>query len=176
MNVGAGDIGGAQEQLDEKGATMKRKFATLVRTALTRLIMFVVTGCGRSRRAPSTSRLFLAGLLVASLGFLGTAAAQLQDQLSQPRRQSQRLQSVRRIPIEPHRTGGALQTNVDPQCNSPLVSYFGGPVISNTQIVGVYWNSNVNAAAQPGRPGFFEGITDSTYYDSLSEYSTNVES
>src|SRR5271154_3003516 len=131
---------------------MKRKFATLVGTAPTRHIIFALNGCRRSRWAPSTSRLFFAGLLVALLGFFGTAAAQLQDQLSQPRGQSQRLQSVRRIPIEPHHPRGAFQPNVDPQCEAPLVSYFGGPVISNAQIVVVYWNSNVNAAAQAGIP------------------------
>lgn len=74
------------------------------------------------------------------------------------------------------RTPGSAHSNVTAQCESPEVIYFGGPVISNVQIVVVYWNSSVNSAAQTGMPGFFQGITDSTYYDSLSEYSTNVAS
>jgi hypothetical protein len=56
------------------------------------------------------------------------------------------------------------------------VVYFGGPVISNAQIVVVDWNSNVNTSTQAALPTFFEGITNSTFYDELSEYSTNVES
>jgi len=138
--------------------------------------MVPLTLCRRFRVSLSASRLFLACLLIALLGLFSTAAAQLQDQLSQPRQQSRRLQSVRGIHIKRNRPAGAVQPNAEPQCNSPDVSYFGGPVISNAQIVVVYWNSNVNAAAQAGLPGFFKGITDSIYYDSLSEYSTNVES
>jgi hypothetical protein len=74
------------------------------------------------------------------------------------------------------RVPGSIHSNATAQCQSPDVIYFGGPVISNVQIVVVYWNSSVNATAQTGIPGFFQGITDSTFYDSLSEYSTNVAS
>jgi hypothetical protein len=59
-------------------------------------------------------------------------------------------------------------------CGSPHASYFGGPVISNVQIVVVYWNSNVNSTAQADLPAFYQGITNSSWFDLLSEYSTNI--
>jgi hypothetical protein len=66
--------------------------------------------------------------------------------------------------------------NATPQCANPNIKYYGGPVMSNVQVVLVYWNSNVNATAQAELPAFYQGITNSAYYDSLSEYSTNVAS
>jgi hypothetical protein len=148
--------------------------------------MVDLTGYGRSRRTvstSSTSELFFPCLLLALLCLFSSAAAQVQDldQLWRPKRQLQSVRptrprpGIRVLPVKA-RHDGTPQPNVTAQCDSPEVNYFGGPVISNAQIVVVYWNSNVNATAQAGLPGFFEGITDSTYYDSLSEYSTNVAS
>jgi hypothetical protein len=51
----------------------------------------------------------------------------------------------RRLKVDAHK---ARPENAPPQCTSPEVSYVGGPVISNIQIVVVYWNSNVDATAQ----------------------------
>ena len=57
-------------------------------------------------------------------------------------------------------------------CSSPQLTYYGLPVVSNASVVVVYWNSDVNSIAQAGLPGFYEGITNSTYFDLLSEYSS----
>jgi hypothetical protein len=130
----------------------------------------------RSRRALSTIWGFsLAYLLIALLGFSSTATAQVHEEswlTGQPSRASHAARGIR---IKRPRHVGALQP-VTPQCVAPDLSYFGGPVISNAQVVLVYWNSDVSTTAQADLPTFFEGITDSTFYDTLSEYSTNVVS
>ncbi len=136
--------------------------------------MVDLTGFGRSRRALSTAGLFFPCLLIVLLGFFSAAAAQVQEEswLRGPRFRP--LHSARRLHIK--RAHPPRTPNATPNCSDPTVTYFGGPVMSNAQIVVVYWNSNVNTTAQTNLPTFFEGITDSTFYDELSEYSTNVAS
>ncbi len=51
--------------------------------------------------------------------------------------------------------------------------YYGGPVISNVQVVVVYWGQSVDPLVAAGIPGFFTAITNSNFLDMLSEYSTN---
>jgi hypothetical protein len=150
--------------------------------------MIDLTGWGRSRRALSASALLLPCMLMAVLSFFSTAVAQVQDldQIWGPKRQFQRMRRKRPLSADPSgqlrvqtfkvRQDGEPQPNATPNCPDPEVTYFGGPVISNAQIVVVYWNSNVNSAAQAALPTFFEGITNSTFYDELSEYSTNIAS
>ncbi len=50
----------------------------------------------------------------------------------------------------------------------PQLQYFGGPMLSNVKIQLVYWNSDV--ANQDKLPGFFSAITQSAYFDWLTEY------
>ena len=52
------------------------------------------------------------------------------------------------------------------------VAYQGGPVISNVEVVEVYWTSAVATAAQDVLPGFFTSVLQSSYMDWLSEYDT----
>lgn len=54
------------------------------------------------------------------------------------------------------------------------LTYFGGPVISNIQVVAVFWGPNVNSAitANGGIDQFFTDITTSRYFDLLTEYTT----
>src|SRR5579864_999907 len=52
------------------------------------------------------------------------------------------------------------------------LSYYGGPVISNVQVVVVYWGPNVDPIVTSGIAGFYQAITSSPYFDLLSEYST----
>ena len=54
------------------------------------------------------------------------------------------------------------------------LSYYGGPVMSNVNVVTVFWTSSVDAGVQSTMPAFYSAITDSTYYDLVSEYATNV--
>jgi hypothetical protein len=57
------------------------------------------------------------------------------------------------------------------------VDYFGGPVISNVHIVEVLYGAgaylpNIAGTATPTMANFFTDITQSTFFDMLSEYST----
>jgi hypothetical protein len=70
---------------------------------------------------------------------------------------------------------GARQT---PTCASPHGSYFGGPILSQVEIVPVFWNSNVNAqltAPITGIAQFYADVTQSTYWTWLREYSTPTQ-
>jgi hypothetical protein len=59
-----------------------------------------------------------------------------------------------------------------PASAAPLFKYYGGRVVSNAQVVQVYWTSTVSSAVQTGLPAFYTAILDSSYLDWLSEYST----
>jgi len=50
--------------------------------------------------------------------------------------------------------------------------YNGGPVISNVQVVVVYWGNNVSSVVTNGITGFYQTVVDSTYLDLMYEYST----
>ncbi|HET9182890.1 MAG TPA: hypothetical protein VFP59_12205 [Candidatus Angelobacter sp.] len=73
------------------------------------------------------------------------------------------------------RSGKQVKTGIKTQL--PLnahLTYFGGPVVSNIQVVVIFWGAHV-AAALTG-PGaidqFYTDITSSQYFDELTEYST----
>ena len=50
--------------------------------------------------------------------------------------------------------------------------YMGGPVISNAQIIVVFWGTGVNATTQSGIGNFYQSILTSNYYSLLGEYDT----
>jgi hypothetical protein len=130
------------------------------------------TFCRRFCMTLPASRLFLAGLLTVALAIVSIVPAQAQqDQASQPGQQSEPSTPVRPIHIVPfitHPPGqNAPQTGVH-------LSYYGGPVISNIQIVVVYWGANVNSEIIAKIPGFYQAVTNSSYFDLLSEYSTDI--
>ncbi|HXX02439.1 MAG TPA: hypothetical protein VEJ00_14580, partial [Candidatus Acidoferrales bacterium] len=54
----------------------------------------------------------------------------------------------------------------------PDLQYYGGPVISNVQVVVVYWGNSVSSVATSGIPGFYTAVTNSNWMDLLSEYNT----
>ncbi len=75
--------------------------------------------------------------------------------------------------IVPLRLGSGSAPTVTPTCPSPSLSYFGGPVVSDVQVVPVLWNSNVNAEIGANIASFFSDVTVSPYWNEvLSEYST----
>src|SRR4051794_18927673 len=57
-----------------------------------------------------------------------------------------------------------LQSNA---AASAKLVYYGGPVISNVKIVSVFWNSSVQS--QSTINGFYTAVTNSAYFDWLSE-------
>jgi len=52
------------------------------------------------------------------------------------------------------------------------VTYYGGPVISNVQVIVVYWGSSISPTVQNNIPGFYSDVTNGPYLDLLAEYST----
>lgn len=86
-------------------------------------------------------------------------------------------QSIR--PTRPiHIVRRGIDTNAPlasiPQPPVPHLNYYGGPVISNLQVVVVFWGPEVYPTVTDGIASFFQNITNSTYFDLLSEYDTNV--
>jgi hypothetical protein len=69
-------------------------------------------------------------------------------------------------------TGGSIPTTAS--CGK--ATYMGGPVISNVQVVAVFWSSSVDSVVTGNMPGFFSAITQSEFLDMLSEYSTTGQS
>lgn len=79
---------------------------------------------------------------------------------------------VNKLPrnARPMRRPGAPRADNPTGC-SPF-NYYGGRVVSNVQVVEVYWTSAVDPIVQSFLPGFLAGITDSSYFDLMSEYTT----
>jgi len=80
---------------------------------------------------------------------------------------------VRIIPFGRGLASQAPLTRTAPASGVHL-TYWGGPVISNMQVVVVFWNSNVSSAitANGAIDQFYTDITSSRYFDLLSEYAT----
>jgi hypothetical protein len=57
---------------------------------------------------------------------------------------------------------------------SPHLSYYGGRVIENAEVVAVFWGEGVPGEVKAGMGDFYEAALKSSYVDWLSEYDTNV--
>jgi hypothetical protein len=76
----------------------------------------------------------------------------------------------------------AAAAGTPPDCNpSPCniqMTYFGGPVISNIEVVQVHWtgavSSVLNSPTAPSMASFFREVVYSPYLDWLAEYNTNI--
>ena len=53
-----------------------------------------------------------------------------------------------------------------------LLSYYGGPVLSNASVYAVYWGPNVNPEVTAKIPDFYKSFIESNYMDWLTEYNT----
>ena len=73
------------------------------------------------------------------------------------------------VPFGPPRRRPASQPAAASQ---PVVPYWGGPVISNIHVVEVFWGSFVDSESTTGLQQYFTDVTNSTYFDLLSEYGT----
>jgi hypothetical protein len=90
-------------------------------------------------------------------------------------------------PEDANRTSEGLNTGATPVArfvppgtapSSPIASapsYGGGPVLSDVQIVAVFWGNNVNPTITSGIGPFYAAMTDSTYMDWLDEYNTPTQ-
>ena len=66
---------------------------------------------------------------------------------------------------------GAIKKDAAPA--GAHLNYYGGPVISAVNVWVVYWGSNV--AYQGQYEGFYAAVTNSAYFDWLSEYNTSTQ-
>jgi uncharacterized repeat protein (TIGR01451 family) len=142
----------------------------------------------------SRSLTFVCSVIVVLLGFLASATAQDKPADSQPSASGASAQTVsgdssqtqaapvveagpeqRIVHIVPYGRG----SNASPVKKTfapggAHLFYWGGPVISNIHVVVVFWGTNVDPiVTTPGTiDQFFADITNSRYYDLLTEYST----
>ncbi|HEX8952182.1 MAG TPA: hypothetical protein VF945_10085, partial [Polyangia bacterium] len=75
-------------------------------------------------------------------------------------------------PLQPPvaaRTGGAPPVVPLATCH---LNYYGGKVIENVVVIAVNWGPNVNATVKSSIGGFYAAVTNSAYFDWLSEYNT----
>jgi hypothetical protein len=63
--------------------------------------------------------------------------------------------------------------SVVPEATSAHLTYYGGPVISNVQVVTVFWGQKVASTAHLN--SFYTAIPNSIYYDWLTEYNTRSQ-
>ena len=54
------------------------------------------------------------------------------------------------------------------------LDYYGGHVIPNVRVIAVYWGSLVSSSTTSRIPGFYRSVTQSPYFDWLSEYDTTI--
>ena len=57
----------------------------------------------------------------------------------------------------------------------PHLNYYGGPVISNLDLVVVYWGGNVSDVVTGGITGFYNTILPSNYLGMLTEYNVKLQ-
>jgi hypothetical protein len=94
-----------------------------------------------------------------------------------PQQQStEQTQPARPIHIVPRTVGLNVLGRGASSSHAPGIqlNYYGGPVVSNLRVVVVFWGTRVSSVVTDGIGGFFQNITNSIYFDLLSEYSTNV--
>jgi len=69
-----------------------------------------------------------------------------------------------------------LRATAKPASDAPgSVKYYGGPVISHAKVYVVIWGSSVDATIQKQIGDYFKSVTDSTYFDWMTQYNTNVK-
>lgn len=118
----------------------------------------------RQTKPAASKVLFALGLtLLIAFSFASTTVAQKTD--------SPRVQPAHPLHIVPmvNPKGKAIPPPIGAH-----LDYYGGPVISNVNVVTVFWTNKVDAGVQTTMPEFYSAITSSTFYDLVSEYATNV--
>jgi hypothetical protein len=80
--------------------------------------------------------------------------------------------SPSRIRIYPWKDPRLLNERPRLAAASAHLNYYGGKVISNVKVVVVDWGPNTNSTVKSGIAGFYSAVTNSSYFDWLSEYNT----
>ena len=65
-----------------------------------------------------------------------------------------------------------VSTEAVPNATAKL-TYRGGPVLQNVKVFGVWWGGATKVQFSDKLPGFYNSVTQSSYYDWLSEYNTS---
>jgi hypothetical protein len=133
--------------------------------------MVRLLGSQNSRLVPPTISVLCTALLMGVCFFASVNTAWSQEQQSAPQAQPARPIHIVRMTVNPKalKPGGPI-----PLAPAAHLDYYGGPVVSNLDVVVVFWGSSVSPVVTSGIGGFFQAITDSSYFDLLSEYTTNV--
>ena len=122
--------------------------------------------CSSERQTTSVVSDLASILAIALLFVLSMAnragAQETQSTHAQPAR------PIHIVPMVVNRQGNARQP-----LPAAHLNYYGGPVMSNVNVVTVFWTNAVDAGVQTTMPAFYSAITNSPYYDLLSEYATN---
>lgn len=99
-----------------------------------------------------------------------SARGRSDGQISQP---SSNIPPIHIVPFGPPAQPTSSQPkSIGQSSNNGVVQYYGGPVISNVQVVEVLWGSFVDTPSTTGLEQFFTDITQSSYFGLLAEYST----
>ncbi len=54
------------------------------------------------------------------------------------------------------------------------MDYYGGPVFTSVKVISVMWGSGVNPQIVSGIGGFYTAATNSTFFDIMAQYATNL--
>jgi hypothetical protein len=80
---------------------------------------------------------------------------------------------MRAMPLHISEAAAESSGPVQDAVTAAHLTYYGGPVISNVNVIPVYWNSSVTN--QAALNSYYANITNSTYFDWLSEYNTPTQ-
>ena len=83
--------------------------------------------------------------------------------------------SANTAPQSPLRIAKIMPKGVPPRLSAPAgshLNYYGGPVISNVEVIVVFWGTGVDVSVQSGIGQYYSDLSGSSYIDLLSEYDT----
>ncbi|UWZ86609.1 hypothetical protein [Occallatibacter riparius] len=133
-------------------------------------------GEGKSIVKLRFTRSALAAAII-SLSAMSAGAQVPEPNQSMPAPQPERAYQVRLHHDVPMKNDSGPLINprspISPGPSGAHLTYYGGPVVSNIKVVVVYYGSgSYLPALSTGLPNFYSALTNGTYMDMLSEYST----
>ena len=79
------------------------------------------------------------------------------------------LSSAHVMPLKTFSSGSLINTSAP---SGAHLSYYGGPVLANVKVVTVFWGGSTKVNYSTQLNAFYTGVTNSAYFDWLSEYDT----
>ena len=71
------------------------------------------------------------------------------------------------MPLKTFSSGSLINTSAP---SGAHLSYYGGPVLANVKVVTVFWGGSTKVNYSTQLNAFYTGVTNSPYFDWLSEY------